>query len=281
MTDYQEPKLTFAILDFLKPVETYHAISSIRERTKFPHKIVYLHNGPAEHAYPIFQAGLVDTFVQTSKNNGLGVGTRDVMSLVHSPYTIMWQNDQIMNRDFFEDEFNRLIELLPKNVTNLQSVLRDEKVKYINSISLAGPTAGVEIYSERAHIIPTSSYRFLESVGVLGPYGAGPYHHGPWREEQIQKYYKANNLIHITDYLPLAMDIGKWTIRDCAGGRVKMRTDTKAVTWEIPPTEKYVFPEHTEQEWTDAIAGKWPAGKIPQIYLDKKESFNCWEGLNL
>ena len=55
-----------------------------------------------------------------------------------------------------------------------------------------------------------------------------------------------------------------------------MRTDTKALWWEEPPTEKYVFPEHTDSEWELAIAGKWVGGTIPETYLRRGESFNCW-----
>jgi len=267
MKDYLEPEVTFAILDFQKPQETKHCISSIRNQVKFPYRIAYLHNGKSDYAYELYRAGLIDTFIQSKENNGLGVGTRDLMASVFTPYTIYFQNDQVVGRAFEKEEFEFL-----------KLLVEQDNVK---SVALAGPTAGADIYSERAHIIKTDFYRLMEFSIPLGPYGAGPYHHGPWREEQIQKYYKENSYLHFTGHPPLAVDIGKWTIRDCAGGRVRMRTDTKAVTWEIAPTEKYVFPEHTDEEWELAIAGKWPVGKIPQIYIDKKLSFSCWDNLNL
>lgn len=269
MKDYKEPEVTFVVLDFEKPNETYNCLSSIKQRVKFPHKVIYYHNGKSKHAESLFRGELIDIIAQSSVNDGLGVGTRNAMALSFSPYTIYWQNDQILGKDFLQKDLDTLILFL-------------DSFKDTKSIGLAGAPCGNGIYSERAHIIKTDFYRQMEFEIPLSDGGAGPYHHQQWREGQIQKFYRENNYVHFTDHgFQYAIDIGKWTIRDCAGGRIRMRTDTKAVWWDITPTESYIFPEHTESEWADAIAGKWIGGTIPQIYLDKKESFTCWDNLNL
>lgn len=265
--EYSEPEVTFAILDFCREVEATFCLKTIKDLVKIPYRIVYLHNGPSEYAYNFYLNGLIDIFLQTRNNNGLGVGTRDLMSVVHTKYTIYLQPDQLLSREFFSEELPYLKDLLDH--------------PDVGSVSLAGVVTGPDKYSERCHIIKTEFYRKLERELPLSNYGAGPYSAGMWREEQIQNYYRDNGLKHITSHLPLVRDIGKYSIRDTAGGQAKMRTDTKAVWWLKPPTEKYVWPHHSDEEWEIAKAGKWPDGKIPQYYLDNKMSFRCWDNLNL
>jgi hypothetical protein len=55
-----------------------------------------------------------------------------------------------------------------------------------------------------------------------------------------------------------------------------MRTDTKAVWWDTVPTEPYVFPDMTPDEWAAAIAGQWVGGTIPEAYVKGGHSFKCW-----
>lgn len=273
MIDYREPLVTFVVLDFAKPQEVRWCLQSIKERVKFPHKVVYYHNGKTTYSEELFEMGLVDIFVKSVKNEGLGIGTRNAMALSFSPYTIYFQNDQIIwGKNFTQQE-------LDENIALLDTV--DSNGNKVKSVSLAGQTCGDGIFSERAHLIKTSFYRRMEHELPLGDGGAGPYHHQQWREGQIQKFYRDNNYIHVTSSPPLVLDIGKWTVRDCAGGLMRMRTDTKAVDWLIPATEEYIFPEHTSEEWKVVIAGSWPKGKIPQIYLDKGQSFSCWDNLPL
>lgn len=264
--DYSEPLVSFLVLDFRKPTETRLLLESLKRHVKFPHKVIYLHNGgDQDHGYYYFRDGLIDQFIQTRENNGLGVGTRDLFAACFSDYALYVQNDQILGFDFTERMLHDYIGALNTNMGD----------KHVASISLAGPTAGLSVYSERAHLIETKFYKEMESTMLLPTFGAGPYSHGEWREAAIQRYYRENDMIHFSPP-PIFIDNGVWTIRDCAGGRVKMRTDTKQVWWETSPTESYVFPEHTEQEWAAAIGGRWPGGKVPQMYLDRKESFNCW-----
>lgn len=269
MTDYTEPQLTVAVLDFRKPNETRLCLESVKQRIKVPHRVVYYHNGPAEHAYQFYTEGLVDLFLQSRINNGLGVGTRDLLAAVSTPYFIYLQNDQVIARDLTQPELDALI-------GTLGSFLDDQRTQIL-SISLAGPVGGSGVYSERCHIMETAFYREMEQCHRLPVGGAGPWSHLQWREEAIQRYYNRQEFTHLTSWRPLVYDRGIWTVRDNpCGGRVRMRTDTKAVWWEVPPKEPYVFPEHSPAEWEIAIAGEWPAGRIPAIYQTRGESFNCW-----
>lgn len=267
MTTYQEPALSILVLDFVKEAETRACLESVKRHILFPHKIIYLHNGIADYPIQLYRDGLVDQFIQTRHNHGLGVGTRDLVAACFSRYFLMLQNDQVIGRDFSAVEFDGLIHAVLGENINGQTIA---------SVDLAGAVGGRGVYSERAHIMETAFYKQLETDGKLGTSGAGPYHEGAWREAQIQEFYRENDYTHFTWPNPLVIDRGVWTIRDVAGGRVRMRTDTKAVWWLEPPKHPYVFPECSELEWATAIDGKWIDGTIPQAYLDKKQSFNCW-----
>ncbi len=268
---YSEPQVSFLVLDFLREKETRLCLESIRRHVKFPHKIIYLHNGPADYPTQLLKEGLIDQLIQTAKNNGLGLGTRDLFAACFSPLAVYWQNDQIMGRDFKQSELDALADCLGQTYRG-----RGINHKIIQSISLAGATCGEHIFSERAFIIETANYKRWEGWLPLSPGGAGPFHHLEWREGQIQRYYAENDYWHWTEWTPLAIDRGVWTLRNNGGGRVRMRTDTKAVWWEETPTASDVFPEHTIPEWVEVLAGRWPPGKIPQVYLDRGQSFNCW-----
>lgn len=266
MHDYNEPELSILVLDFAKPKESRLCLESIKQHVKFPVKVIYLHNGPAEYALDFYREGLIDQFIQSKVNNGLGVGTRDLVGNCFSQYFMMLQNDQIICRDFEYREFEMIVDTIGKSF----------QTKTVASVGLAGHVAGQNIYSERCHIMETAFYKEMERMIPLSAGGAGPYHHQIWREEQIQKHYREDNFIHAVSSYPLVTDNGVWTIRDVAGGRVKMRTDTKAVWWLKKPSETYIFPEMSEEEWIDAILGNWKDGTIPKAYLEKNQSFNCW-----
>jgi hypothetical protein len=297
MKDYIEPELTILILDFLKEEATRDCIYSVNRHIKVPHKIHYYHNGHCEYAHDLYNEGLVDRLIQSRVNEGLGIGTRDLVASCFSPYFMMLQNDQVIGRDFTEDEFEAIQSKLretrpserPLSVrTDLtytvdgvpgedssETKVIETRERIYGSVGLAGSVGGGGVYSERCHIMPTVLYKRLEYVLSAG--GAGPYSHLPWREGQIQEYYKMRGWTHLTDWPPLVVDRGVWTIRTNPDtSLLHMRTDTKALWWERKPTESYVFPELTEAEWAASIAGQWVNGTVPETYLKKGQSFNCW-----
>lgn len=260
---YSEPLVSFLVLDFEKRDFSRLCLESIRNRTKFEHKIIYLHNGPADYPAEFLEEGLIDQLIQTKKNNGLGVGTRDLFAASFSRYSIYWQNDQVMGRDFELSELE-----------GVAAQLADSETK---SISLAGRICGEGIYSERAHLIKTEYYRFMENTLGLSYGGAGPYHHIMWREEQIQKFYAKNGYRHRTDWPVLADDNGRTAERQNPdGSRWRHYPDTKQL-WLLngPVKERFVYPKFSEREWDFVLTSQvWPAGEIPEN--EKKDSFHVW-----
>lgn len=265
---YNEPLVSILVLDYKKPGATKLLLESLRRHIKFDHKIIYLHNGSDEdYGYSYFKDGLIDQFIQTKKNNGLGVGTRDLFAASFSQYSMYVQNDQVLGRDFSKQEFDYLCSCLDKSYDN----------KLVCSISLAGPVCGPGIYSERAHLIKTEFYKHLEDNKVLGFCGAGPYHDGKWREAQMQDVYKYNKLIHYTYEHPMFVDNGQEAVRQNPDGSIwKHFPDTKqAFLVSGPVKEKYVYPKFTDEEWAKVIETQsWPDGQIPQNEII--DSFHLW-----
>lgn len=271
-TAYTEPLLTVAVLDFQKPAETRLCLESIRRHVKVPHKVVYYHNGgSADYPYQLFHEGLVDTLIQTRVNNGLGVGTRDVMAASHSRYTIYHQNDQVFIRDLTETDFEAMTKVLSG------SELLPGGSRSTLTISLAGSPCGEGVYSERSYLIETAMYREWEQRGLLGHHGAGPYHNGPWREAQIQAYYRHFGGWHFAWPQPLVMDNGQYAVRDMREAGVWVhRPDTKKCWCVVPPKERNsVYPQFDSDEWDQALSpAGWPDGRIPRREL--ATSFIHW-----
>jgi hypothetical protein len=262
---YIEPELSILVLDFKKPNETRLCLESIKKHIKVSYKVIYLHNGNSEdYPYQYFKEGLIDYFIQTKDNEGLGLGTRNTFALSFSPYSISLQNDQFIFRDFNTDEFEYLKKLLGATIDG----------KMIVSISLAGPVCGQGIYSERCHIIQTDTYKQMEFSKSLGYHGAGPYHDGVWRERQIQDIYAKHNAIHFTEHSPLVVDNGIYAVRDMReGGLWIHRTDNKKLWNIIPPIIlNSSYPKFSDNEKT--LAFNWPDGRIPETEIPY--SFNCW-----
>lgn len=271
-TLYAEPLVSFLVLDFDKPVESRLLLESIRDRTQFAHKTIYLHNGRRdageEYGYQYLRDGLIDQFIQTRVNHGLGVGTRDLFSACFSPWAVYAQNDQILARDFEVAELQEIIGLIGTKTAAGEEVA---------SVSLAGPVCGEGVYTERAHLISAGFYRHMEMNVGLPCGGAGPYHHEPWREGAIQRYYKDNGYTHLTSRRALFMDNGREAKRQNPDGSRWMHyPDTKSLfLLSGPVTERYIYPYLTEQEWDQVIATQsWPPGQIPE--REKGNSFHVW-----
>lgn len=284
MTPYSEPEVSFLILDYNKPYETRILIESIKKHVKFDYKIIYLHNGISDYAWNFMREGLVDQLICTKKNNGLGIGTRDLFAASFSKYSIYVQNDQWLGRDFTKEELDGIILLFKKEVNG----------KHIHSVGLAGAPCGLHQYSERAHIIQTDSYKWLEEnlgsdhdpwcttewFGTRGlPFGgAGPYHSFPWREGWMQTFYEKNQLMMYTYQKPLFGDMGIYATRENPDGSLWVhRTDNKKLWNIVKPTEKNPsYPKLRDEEWDLAIGSGWPDGKIPANENNEKDSFVCW-----
>ena len=260
--EYVEPELTYLVLDFRKERETRACLESVKTYTKFPHKVIYLHNG-RETDYPkkFLDEGLFDQLIQTRKNTGLGIGTRDLFAASFSPWSFYLQNDQTLKRDFTEEEFGRI-----KKILGTPYDSPDRSVWTVVSVDLAGGMAGLHRYSERAHIIPTSFYKKLEEKG-LNHRGAGPYHEDPWREAQVQELYKTNRWMHYTYPEPLVNDDGDTSVRENPDGSVwEHNVDTNSFRLvQGPIRERCDYPPFTDSEWDEVLKTQsWPEWRIPE-----------------
>jgi hypothetical protein len=271
---YIEPKVSFLVLDFRKPNESRLLLESLKRHVKFDYKVIYLHNGNENFTYhqDFLNEGLIDQLIITKKNEGLGVGTRNLFAACFSEYAIYVQNDQILGRDFVEEELEYLIGVLDDKLMDF-SLPNSPTIK---SISLASAPCGLGIYSERAHLIKTISYKTWESTLPNG--GAGPYHDSPWREGVIQEFYKRNNWSHWTYPNPLFIDNGQEAVRENPDGSVwKHKPDTKRL-WLVrgPVKERFVYPKFSDSEWESVLSTQsWPDGKIPENEV--KDSFVVWD----
>lgn len=278
MKDYSQPIVSFLILDYNKPKETEVLLASLKARVKFPHEIIYLHNGSSDYAYDLYKRGAIDKFIQTKENNGLGIGTRDLFAACFSHWAIYVQNDQYLGRDFTADEFNEIVRIFFFN--KKLNGLDDSNARLVGSISLAGAPCGQGVYSERAHLINTSFYKHMEMMIPLPNGGAGPYHHQEWREGAIQKYYKEKNIEHYIYSSPLFVDNGRTAERQNPdGSRWRHYPDTKQLfLLSGPVKEKYIYPKFTDEEWAEVISTQnWPDGKIPSCEVN--DSFSFWNKL--
>lgn len=270
MKEYKEPELSIIILDFVREAESRLCLESIRRHVKFPVKVIYYHNGPADYPYKFYQEGLCDTFVQTQKNEGLGIGTRDLYRMVFSPFVMTLQSDQIIGRDFTQEEFKQI-----KAIWGEKALIGDSQ---IGSISLAGPVCSKGVFSERAGIMRTDFYQYMEKYIPLGYSGCGPYDGAMrWREGQIQDFYKSQGIIHYTEWPALVIDNGRISERQNPdGSRWRHFPDTKQL-WLVsgPVKEKNVYPKFSDREWDEVLASqKWEPGKIPENEV--AHSFHVW-----
>lgn len=248
-------KVSYLALDYCRPTESRLCLESIRKHTKFPHEVIFLCNGGENQQYAVdlYKAGLIDKLILRKENGGLGIGTLDLFRYCDSEYSIYFQSDQILIRDFLEDELNSLKRVLER--------------PYIGAVSIAG-NQGNGIYSERAHIVKTDFYNSIPNKSIGG---AGPYHHLIWNEEVIQKYFKDNKLDFYIWEEMLVGDNGCYAVRQNPdGSKWTHRCDTKQalhLSGEIK--EKYIYPKFTDEEWDFVIKNqKWPMWKIPSQELN-------------
>lgn len=256
--------LDILILDYNRPNETYLCLQSVKKHVKFPNVVTLLSNG-GDQSYlgKFYGEGLIDRLILNKRNEGLGFGTTDLFKIARNKYSLYLQNDQFFFRDFGQDEFEEIV----SNITNREK----DNTK---SVSIAGdPCHG--IYSERAHIIET---KFYNDIPHKPNGGAGPYHDKPWNEGYVQEYYRLSKYKHLIWPNLLVADNGKWAVRENPDGSIwRHRTDTKELELlRGPIKERYVYPNFTEQEWTETLAAQqWTAGRIPET--EKPHSFVAFQ----
>lgn len=253
--------ISVLVLDYKKPVETRACLQSIRNHLKVPHQIIYQDNGSnEEYPWDLYREGLADVIISKRVGAGGGAGQLDLFRYCDTRFCYYIQSDQELIYDITEAIQVRFIAALESGA---------------RVCDLNGDQSQNGRWTDRAHFIDVEWFNNLK-VPVRG--GPGPNHSERWVENYMQEVFDnlGNPIVHVKP--TFFADRGVWTIRELpCGGVVRMRTDTKAVEWIVPPKEPYVFPEHTSDEWAAAIAGQWVAGTIPSMYLSRGESFNHWK----
>ena len=251
-------QLTVAVLDYLKPQETRLCLESIKLHLRVTHKTVLLDNGgQSEYAWQLYRSGLCDTLISKRESLGGGVGQTDLFRWSDTQYTMFVQQDQYLTSVIDIPIFESMTKMLQEGY---------------RCIDLNGDQSGRRVWTDRAHLVETS---FFNSLAPFPNGGPGPLHELRWNENYLQEVFSKpeNQIFHIP--LPFFRDNGVWTVRTQQdGSRVRMKTDTKEVHWEILPTKPYVFPDMSETEWKTSIEGKWVNGTVPERYI--QHSFRHW-----
>ena len=252
--------ITYALLDYNRPIESELCLKSIHKFSKFPYQIVYISNGGnQDYVVDYYKRGLIDKLILRKKNSGCGLGTRECFNDfdLNSDYIIYVQVDQFMIREFPKEE-----------ITEYISLLYHSKFFYID---LAG-NQGNGNPSERALLINKYNYRMIPNT-IGGP---GPYANYKWTEQSMQEYMRGNNFRFYIAPL-LFSDNGKISRREYPnGGELIQFTDEKSVYITKPITQRIDFPniKFTNEEWELILNNKWVNGTIPELH--KNDSFKCW-----
>jgi len=248
------------ILDHNQKEESKSLLESIKTNALFDKKVYFLANGNTEdYAYDFYKDGLIDVLISNKENNGCGFGTMQLFKSCDTEYAFYIQCDQIFAAKIDQKQIDNFIYIIENN----------EQVSYID---LAGDQ-GHGNYSERGQFINVDFYNSIEKEGG----GPGPFHHLEWTESSVQNFLQEKGLGYVSVKPPIIGDVGKWAVRQNPdGSKWKHRTDTKELWMVLPPTEKYVYPKFTEEEWEEVLSTKkWEDGKIPSSEIE--HSFTCWK----
>lgn len=174
-------KVSFLVLDFNRAQETRNLLVSLRGKIKFKdYEIVLLSNG-GDQSYlgEFYSSNLVDRLLIYNKNVGCGVATHDLFDSAKGEYSIYVQNDHSLERDFTQEELDKMISALNSDY---------------QLIDLSGGAGHNDKYSERAHIIKTKTYQELPIKGFGGP---GPFEEYFWSEAGASySFWHLNYKIH-------------------------------------------------------------------------------------
>lgn len=257
-------EISYLVLDYAKPFESRVCLESLREHSKFDHKVYFLCNGglDQDYAYQYYKDGLIDVLIINKKNIGCGNSTVFLYDACDTDYAIYVQNDQQLKFDLTDGHIQYFINLL--NYNNYAC------------IDLAGAQGGKNRYSERASLMNVDFYKNIPKGEKRKYGGPGPFNYMRYVESYVQEYFEKNklNIAHI-DPAPFA-DLGKWSIREIGDGIYKHRCDTKQIYILQKPTYKTeVYPPFNDDEWEKVLNGEWKDGDIPEEW--KKHSFVFWK----
>lgn len=256
----------YLVLDYNRMDELYRCLQSIRQNTRIErskYSVIVLANGGDkryhDNCYGMFSEGFCDELIIRRENKGSGFGQEELYKFCDEKYVIFVQSDQVLIKGIGEE----FIEQLVKNLTG-----------DVKCIDLAEQHCGENVYSERASFMEREFYNSIPNKPHGGP---GPYHHLPWNEGYVQKYFHDNKYV-VQFIKPIIFgDLGQVARRTNPDGSEWVHhTDTKR-QWLIkgPIKEKYCYPNFSEKEWTYVLKNQsWPDGEIPEE--EKKFSFEFY-----
>lgn len=253
-------KTSFLVLDHNHSEESYSLLRSLHDNVKIDKEIIFFSNGGRQdYVADYYSNGLIDTLILNKQNTGCGFGTTDLVKFSRSKYAFYIQSDQWLSQKITNIELDEWVKLFYYQPELL-------------AIGLAGDQCQGK-YSERAQIFNTELYNRIPNKPNGGP---GPFHHLEWNEGYIQQWTSRWGLTHQIWPKKYFEDVGCWAKRENPDGSIFVhRSDTKQLWIIKKPTQKYVYPKFTNEEWEKALAGKWENGTIPQN--EKEHSFMYWK----
>ena len=243
------------ILDYNRPQELLALLLSIKKNARFDKKVVVLNNGGDKYADQFLESGMCDRVIHNAINIGCGAGTVQLFSQCQSDFAFYIQVDHSLET------------LITENM--IETFKNDIIIEGNFYVDLAGDQGHGE-YSERAQFIRRSDY-LIAQKDFGGP---GPLADQRWTEQSVQEYMDKEMSFFKSYYM--FRDCGWDSVRENPDGSLwKHHPDTKVLFCLQAPKQKFVYPNLTDEEWKEAIAGDWPtSGKIPE--KEKDSSFQHW-----
>ncbi len=245
-------QLSFLVLDFNRPGETYTLLESLRKHVKLENYeiVLYSNGGEQDYAWDFYKHGLTDKVIFSKTNEGSGVGTLKLVEYSNSDFILNVQNDHRLVRDFEQVEYSAMLDLFRDN----------PKVGGIDFAEL-----GPGIFSERAFL--TSKAFYLENPLHEGG-GNGPYVRYEGTENAMTRWLQAKRLEVITWRPPIFTDTGMYSIIESEhGGVFRRRTDSQELWVAKIPTQPDNILNLNATEWEDIMAGRWRDGRIPEASI--------------
>jgi hypothetical protein len=244
-------KLSFLVLDYNRPSESFACLKSIKEKVTFPHETVFLSNGGnQDYVLDFYAQGLVDKLILSNRNEGSGLGTIRLINFCSTEYFIYMQCDNVISRDLSDVEISDMMRLLDSG--------------NVGAIDWTGLVPDVCSYSERAFMMKTDFYN-------SNPYhtggGTGPFQ-GLCLEgsEECNRKWIVDNGKEIVGWRPyIIYDVGKYALLELpCGGILRRRCDSQQLWVLNQPKVKMPCFNLTDEEWEVILRGEWKQGSVPE-----------------
>ena len=254
------------VLNYARPAETELCLKSIKKNCLFEHQIILLNNGyhDPDQIHGLFHVGLIDTLINEPENLGGGFGTVKLFENSKSDYSIWIECDCEIAGSITQNDIDKWIE-----------AIETEEFRY-KCIDLTGGICGQNIYSGRSFFINTEFYNSIDKFEidkdgnkVYG--GPGPFNHVKYLEQFIQEFFKKNN--YNVAHISMIKDNGYSSVRENPDSSQYIhQPDRKGLKVLKYPTEKYIYPKWSDNEWNKILNGEiWQDWDIPEN--EKKDSF--------